>query len=113
MLEWNVYVSNFNRKKIEVHNVFEHTRFLEDCKAAARKYSKDKAAFAEAVRKDLMYYYWSKCEWEVIIDHWPPRSDVDCIKVDVYDQVVLNWDRFIDYVWEHAAELRRREKKND
>ena len=105
MLEWNVYVGNFNAKKIETHNVFHHTRFVEDCRAAAKKYKGDKAAFAEEVRHSLMYYYWSKCEWEVIISHWPPVQRFQSTKVDVYDQVMLNWDRFIDYLWENRKEL--------
>ena len=105
MLEWNVYVGNFNAKKIETHNVFHHTRLVEDCRAAAKKFKDDKAAFAEEVRHSLMYYYWSKCEWEVIISHWPPMKRFDGSKVDVYDQVMMNWDRFIDYLWENRKEL--------
>ena len=110
MLEWNVYVGNFNAKKIETHNVFRHTRFTEDCRAAAKKFKDDKAAFAEEVRHSLMYYYWSKCEWEVIISHWPPANGFDDSKVDVYSQVMLNWDRFIDYLWENRKELTKKAK---
>ena len=105
MLEWNVYVGNFNSKSIETHNVFHHARFVEDCCKAAKKFKDDKAAFAEEVRHSLMYYYWSKCEWEVIISHWPPAKGFDDSKVDVYSQVMLNWDRFIDYLWENRKEL--------
>ena len=105
MLEWNVYVGDFNAKKIETHNVFHHTRFVEDCRKAAKKFKDDKAAFAEEVRHSLMYYYWSKCEWEVIISHWPPVQRFQSTKVDVYSQVMLNWDRFVDYLWENRKEL--------
>ena len=110
MLEWNVYVGDFNAKKIETHNVFHHTRFVEDCRKAAKKFKDDKAAFAEEVRHSLMYYYWSKCEWEVIISHWPPAKGFDDSKVDVYSQVMLNWDRFIDYLWENRKELTKKAK---
>ena len=105
MLEWNVYVGNFNAKKIETHNVFHHTGFTEDCRKAAKKFKNDKAAFAEEVRHSLMYYYWSKCEWDVVIEHWPPANGFDDSKVDVYSQVMMNWDRFIDYLWENRKEL--------
>ena len=108
MLEWNVYVGNFNAKKIETHNVFHHTRFTEDCHKAAKKFKDDKAAFAEEVRRSLMYYYWSKCEWEVVIEHWPPVQRFQSTKVDVYSQVMLNWDRFIDYLWENRKELEKK-----
>lgn len=84
---------------------------MDDCKKAARKYSKDREAFEEAVKKSLMYNYWSKCEWELILDHWPHKNTAKELKIDVYDQVILNWDKFADYVWNHAVELRRPEKK--
>ena len=113
MLEWNVYVGNFNAKKIETHNVFHHTGFVEDCRKAAKKFKDDKAAFAEEVRLSLMYYYWTKCEWEVIISHWPPMKGKGwdyALKIDVYGQVMMNWDRFIDYLWENRKELTKKVK---
>ena len=104
MLEWNVYVSDFNSKKIETHNVFEHGRFWDDCCKNWKKNKADKEAFAEQLRRDLMYYYWSKCEWEVVVQSWP--SGRGEMKIDVYDQIMLNWDKFVDYVWECGKELK-------
>ena len=110
-LVWNVYVSNFNTGKIETHNVFDHWRVWEDLCKAARKYrDSERPLFEEEVRKTMMYYYWSKCEWEVIIDHWPRNERMRDEKVDVYDQVRLNWGIFLDYLWANRAVLRRREK---
>lgn len=37
MLEWNVFTDDYNSKKIEIYNVFEHNRFFEDCKKMQRK----------------------------------------------------------------------------
>lgn len=111
MLEWNVYCENFNAQKIEIFNVFRHYGFHEDCKKAARKYSKDKEAFEKAIKSSAMYYFWSKCEWEIILSDWPPSGRFSKEKIDVYDQLRLNWQAFIDYTWDHAVELRRREKK--
>ena len=108
MLVWNVYVGNFNSGLIESHNVFDHWRFLEDCRKNAKKNGGDKDAFAEQLRRDLMYYYWSKCEWEIIIDHWPHCDRFRDEKVDVYDQVRLNWDKFVDYVWQNIGELKKK-----
>ena len=111
-LVWNVYVGNFNSGRIEVHNVFDHFRVWQDLCKAARKYKdSERSLFEEEVRKTMMYYYWSKCEWEVTIDHWPHSDRRKDLKVDVYDQVRLNWRIFCDYLWENRAVLRRREKK--
>ena len=71
MLCWNVYVSDFNRGKIDTFNIFNHHSFYDDCAKARRKFHGDKDGFAEEVRKSLMYYFWSKCEWEIILSHWP------------------------------------------
>ena len=108
MLEWYVYVGNFNSRNIETHNIFDNSRFVEDCRKAAKKFKDDKAAFAEEARRSLMYFYWSKCEWEVIISHWPPAKGFDGSKVDVYSQVMLNWERFVDYLWENRKELKKK-----
>ena len=90
--------------------------------------TKDK--FAEELRRSLFYYFGSKCEWEVVITSWVPHitiSELDRLnaereetlkkynrnpyslyvnpevgeKVDVYEQVRLNWNVFVDYVWSH------------
>ena len=111
MVEWNAYYYDYNADKIEPFNVFDHGRFYEDCQKNARKNPKDFDAFCDQLRKDVMYYYWSKCEWELVLTPWTSQSEKAAIKIDVHDQIDLNWDIFCEYVWQHAAELRRREKK--
>lgn len=63
------------------------------------------------MKTDLMYYYWSKCEWEIILSHWSEHKDGPSYKIDVFDQIELNWDRFCDYVWEHRTEFKASQKK--
>ena len=94
---------------MEKHNIFDHRYFLEDCKEALKKHKDDKAGFLKDVKSSLMYYYWSKCEWEILLFSWPSRQDYDGEKIDVYDQVMLNWDIFSEYLWEHRKELRKME----
>ena len=110
VLTWKVYVGDFNSRHIEEHNVFDHGRFWEDCcknrKKNAVRGREDKEAFVDQLRRDLMFWYWSKCEWEVVVSHWPPSERHVAEKVDVYDQVRLNWDRFVDYVWENRMLLK-------
>ena len=111
-LTWNVYVSDFNRKIITSHNIFNHGGFVEDCQKAYKKHKDDRDAFLEEVRRSLMYWYWSKCEWEIIIDHWPHRDNAREEKIDVYDQVMLNWPVFSEYVWNNRDEFKVRRKRN-
>jgi len=106
-MEWNVYTYNFNARRVESHNIFNHPGVIEDCKKALKKFKDDKEQFIEEVRRSLMYYYWSKCEWEIVISDWPPRPDWPDEKVDVYDQVKLNWNNFIEYIWTHRKEFQK------
>ena len=128
-LKYYVYYHRFNGKSIDKFNVFDHGRFYEDVKKNLKKYD-NKEEFAEELRKDLAYYYWSKSEWEVVITSWVPSitmQELDRLnaereeakkkfgrdphslyvnpdigeKIDVYEQVRLNWDLFVDYVWSH------------
>ena len=45
-----------------------------------------------------MYYFWSKCEYEVIVSSWPPREGSE-EKIDIYDQLKANWDIFKELVF--------------
>lgn len=108
MLEWNVLMSDFNLKGIKEFNVFDHWRFLEDCQKNARNNAKDFAKFCDKLHDDLLCYFWGKCEWEIIVSDWPLGQCDE--KYDVYDQVMLNWEIFCNYVWCHAVDLRRMHK---
>ena len=108
-MEWKVYISDFNAKKIIVWNVFHHYSFKEDIKDIYKKYKNDFETFSKEVQTSLMYYYWAKCEWEVIVSDWPTSGKVEA-KIDVYNQVMLNWDKFIKYTWD-MCHARKNAKK--
>lgn len=95
-LVWNVFYHNSNAKKIEFFNIFDHWKFKEEVEKALKK-SKTKEELEKAVKSELMRYFWSKYEWEVLITTFPERED-ETIKVDVYWQVINNFDRFVDYI---------------
>ena len=105
MIQWNVYIEDFNNKRIKIHNILNHGGFLKDIQNAIKKFKNDKEAFEKEVKSSLMYYYWSKCEWEIILSSWPERKDFKEEKIDVYDQVMLNGDIFINYLWDNQKEI--------
>lgn len=139
-LEWNVFVGDFNSKKIKTFNVFDHGRFMDDVKKALKLYD-NKKLFAEEIRKSLVYFYWAKCEWEIVLTSWVPhinKEEFDRLKyenekfyqdhghypysmyinpevaekVDVYSQIMMNFEHFVDYIWSHKknkGELQRKE----
>ena len=95
---WNVYYEDINSRKIQTFNVFDHTSFRKEVNEHLKKYS-EKADFADELRSSAMYYFWSKCEYEVLICPWISIERNGAIKIDVYDQLRLNWEHFVDYVW--------------
>lgn len=126
-LEWNVFRYDMNKDKITTFNIFNHWKFNEDVQKSLKKF-KDKDEFAEQLRRDLRYYFWSKCEHEVIITSFPTyitmneldranherwnhkdRYGTDYVrinvspetgaKIDIYEQVMNNWNIFLNYVW--------------
>ena len=104
-MKWNVYYYNINRRKIEMYNIFEHGGFVGYVKRHLRG-CEDKDEFEEKLHSELHYYFWAKAEWEVIISPWVDGDrEKDAVKIDVYSQVMSNWDIFIDYVWNNKKEL--------
>ena len=97
-MTWNVYYYNFNAKKIETFNIFDHWKFNEDVQSDLNK-CRNREDFARLLKSHLFYYFCSKCEYEVLISPWIGNSREGAIKVDIYDQVMLNFDKFLDYVW--------------
>ena len=139
-LKWYVYYHDFNGQKIKTFNIFKHGRFREDVEKYFKKY-KDKEEFTEHLRSSLFYYYCSKAEWEVVVTSWVPHitmSELDRLnaeredtrekynrepyslyvnpnvaeKIDIYDQVMNNFDIFVDYVWSHKPTKRRYKNKS-
>lgn len=131
-MEWNVFYHDFNGNGIKTYNVFYHSGFKNDVEKYLKEHD-EKEVFEEKVRRSLMYYFWSKAEWEVIVTSWPPYIDVKELdrinnerkktveeynrepyhlyvnldmgeKIDVYDQVMNNWQIFIDYIWSYKDE---------
>ena len=106
-MEWYAFIEDFNGRTIEKFNIFNHHAFREDCKKNAKKYKDDKEKFLEEVRRDLMYYFWSKAEYEIILTSMfeSPHHRFKSEKIDVYDQVMMNWPAFAEYIWQNRTKI--------
>ena len=102
-LVWNVMYHDINGKKIDTFNIFAHSGFRDDIKRAAKE-CKNRDEFAKTLRASLRYYFWSKSEWEIIVSPWT-FCEKECSKIDVHDQIMYNWERFLDYVWSERKKL--------
>lgn len=100
-LHWFVYKEDINNNKIKIYDIFSCVAFLDDIKKDYKKYKNNFELFSERVNINLRYYFWSKCECEIILSDWPSSDSFEKEKIDIYDQVMLNWDVFIKYVWDN------------
>ena len=100
-LEWNVFAQGLNRNEIVSYNIFDHGSFKKECDKSFEQYSHDFKTFEKEVEKNIHYYFWSKCEWEIVISDLFGDTKFQTRKVDVYDQVKMNWQPFINYVWQY------------
>lgn len=148
-MEWNVYYYNINRNKIELFNIFDHWSFCEYAKKAIKKY-KTKEEFAEQLKRELQYFFWSKAEYELVVHiegnriflipwcgcrnpeevkieinpvvteygfnwlefarlHTERQRYKNKAKIDIYDQVMFNCDKFVDWCWDNKKKLLKME----
>ena len=65
-LVWNVLKINCSTQELRIFNVFEHDSFYCNIRKLF-KMDMSKEDFAEQLKREAQYYYWSKTEWECII----------------------------------------------
>lgn len=95
-MKWNVYIYNINRQKMEIYNIFNHFSFYQEVEEILKK-DLTREEIHQRIISPLRYYFWSKAEWEIVLRPWIGKDDV-AEKIDVYDQVMLNYEAFIDYL---------------
>lgn len=95
-MEWNVYCELSD--KIKTYNIFDHVRFGKDVKMFLSE-SKTKEDFEEKLQMSLRYCFARRAEYELFISSMFSSSDEKMTKVGIYEQVMLNWKAFLDYVW--------------
>lgn len=109
-MQWNVYNYDMNQHKMRVFDIFKHGRFTADVEKNLKKCA-DKAVFAEKLNSDLMYYFLCKAKYEILISAWVGGNGNEEELIDIYQQVMLNWDVFLDYVWSHKSVRKVRIRK--
>ena len=132
---WNVYREDFNNRAIVKYNIFNHGGFAQDVnKLLKEDITKDE--LAEQLKRSLRYYFWGKSEYEVVITSWPVyiyRAELDRLnteyeeynnkwghypyninvvpdvgkKIDIYNQVMMNFDIFVDMIWREKNDASR------
>lgn len=118
---WNVYDHDVNGREIKLYNVFKHRSFKEDVEKLLKE-NLTYEEFDEKLNRIAQYYFWSRAEYEIVLTSWAPYIDNEELdrlnkerekrrayryhvnldvgaKVDFYDQLHLNWEQFVRYVY--------------
>jgi len=94
---------NVNDRKIEDYDVL--SRRADDIKKLKKK-CQNKSEFADKLKTEFMWRFWSKAEWELIITQtddgrivlspWCGCSDPNSAAIDVTDDTSFDWMGFAD-----------------
>ena len=103
MIKLFVKYYNCNAKKIKDYDVLE--RRESEIKRLKKKCA-TKDEFAELLRREFMWRFWSKAEWEliitktaegrVILSPWCGSRNPDSEAIDVTDDPAFDWSGFAD-----------------
>ncbi len=103
MIKLFVKYYNTNGNRIEDYDVLKHREF--EIKQLKKKCA-TKNEFAEFLRREFMWRFWSKAEWElivtkgedgrVILSPWCGCVDPDGFSVDVTNDASFDWAGFAD-----------------
>lgn len=123
-LKWNVYRRDMNKEEIRYFNIFDHAGFYNDmikCLETCRGYDE----FKSELKRDLMYYFAYKAEYETFLTEPFPHVTKDeverlkqkeikyCtnvnlemgVKIDIYQQIMMNYSHFVNYIWQNKEEV--------
>ena len=82
-------------------NIFDNTSFARAIKDIFDEPELSHDEFEELVRHAAQWQFWARCEYEFVLLGWPTGPNEKGYKMDVYEQLEVNWFRFIEYLWEY------------
>jgi hypothetical protein len=102
-MTWLVMNYDCNADQIKYHDVL---KCRENFIKMLKKKCATKEEFSEKMRREMMWSYWSKCQWELIIEiddnghiwlnPWVGCREPNRVRVDVTDREDFDWRGFSD-----------------
>ena len=105
-IEWNVIRFDFNKRSFVTYNVLSKWLIEEINKRT--KDINNKKDFSNELKLICMNIFWKRTEWEIIIKECCGSDNPKEMKIDVFDQLLLNWNRFVDYLWDNLKKEKER-----
>ena len=106
---WKVKIFDVNLQVIRDYDVL---KYREDVIKKMKKKCNTKEDFTESLRTEMMYQYWSRCEYELVIERtedgriwlnpWAGCRDRQNVRIDVTDMEDYDWKGFAqEYIDTH------------
>ena len=102
-LIWLVTYYDCNADKIKQYDIL---KYREDFIKKLKKKCDTKEEFAEKMRREFQWQYWSKCEWELVIEiddnnriwlnPWVGCREPENVRIDVTDREDFDWKGFAE-----------------
>ena len=97
--KWNVWIWNFNNDILEQYDVVP--MLLRELKSLRKEdFPMNKRSMDKELKTWAQYYFWARGEYEMIVQGLHKKDNEE--KVDVYDQLMLNWDTFSEAFWKNV-----------
>lgn len=103
-LSWIVKNFNFNKQAIEDYDILSGR---EDFIKKLKKICENKETFSDILKREFMYHFWSRAEWEIIVEITPEghillKPWVGCYSnkeatLDVTNDTSFDWKGFAKY----------------
>lgn len=100
-LEWNVLYWDINKHRVQTYNILNDKFKYDLYKQIKNKKITNYIELKDYIKRDCMYHYWSKSEYEMSIGPlWCTTLDdlKQFEKVDVYKQIEINLDHIVQYI---------------
>lgn len=104
-IEWYAFYQEFNSDRLKYVNVIRQS-LIDRVKKLIRK-NADYGEIKREIDASLMYDYWSKSEYEVIVSNWGGKEFEQ--KIDIYYQLQPNIDRITEYLIKEIAPRKSKE----
>lgn len=96
-MKWYVLNYSWNDKKVKPFNIFNSVRFCKSLEQSLKEFVTF-GDFKEELKKDLMYAFWSKREYEISVGDLCEGDLNKYQRFDVYEQVLPNLDILAEYI---------------
>ena len=111
-MKWNVLLKDSEIARFKPYNIFDYDAFRISIEELFKKrYTKER--FLLELEHETDYFFRAQIEWEML---FPPMNiakhskynALTWYKIDVYEQLRVNWERFADYMWAEGQKVKNK-----